>query len=100
MEKQNSKSNNNALEEAIEDLNIMLENNGIYKIKIEVNTNHRWQEVSAKVISTETTQDSLKNDVIKEVLKNGYCIEAIEAGDKPKIIKPAEVVIYKTEEKS
>lgn len=93
IEKQNNKPKNSALETSIEDLNIMLENNGIYQIEITAN---KWQEVSAKVIRTEPTNDASRNDIIKEVLKNGYYIEI---GDKQKIIRPAEVVIYKMEER-
>ncbi len=88
LEKQNK---NNDLEAAIEDLNIMLENNGIYKIELDT-YNYRGQEIKAKIISTELTNNQSNNYAIKEILKNGYYIEI---DDKQKIIKPAEVIIYK-----
>lgn len=95
LEKQNKKSKNNDLEAAIEDLDIMLENNSIYKI--ELNTDdYRGQEISAKVASTELTSDPSKHYAIKEVVKSGYYIEINET---KKVIKPAEVVIYKIKEK-
>lgn len=95
LEKQSKKVNNNDLETAIEDLNIMLENNSIYKVELNTDS-YKGQEIMAKVASTELTNDASKNDAIKEILKDGYYIEINEM---KKIIKPAEVVIYKTKEK-
>lgn len=95
LEKQNKKENNDDLSSTIEDLNIMLENNGIYKVELNFD-NYKGQEIMAKVISTELTNDASKNDAIKEILKNGYYIEINEM---KKIIKPAEVLIYKTKER-
>lgn len=95
LEKQNKKINNNNLETAIEDLNIILENNSIYKTEINAD-NYKGQEIMVKVSSTELTNDVSKNDAIKEILKDGYYIEINEM---KKVIKPAEVVIYKIKEK-
>lgn len=94
LEKQNKKIKNNDIEVAIEDLNIMLENNSIYKI--ELDADYKGQEIKAKVASIELTIDASKNYIIKKILKNGYYIEINE---KDKVIKPAEIIIYKSEEK-
>lgn len=95
LEKQNKKIRNNDLETAIEDLNVMLENNGIYKIELDAD-NYKGQEIMAKVASIELTDNTSKDYAIKEVLKDGYYIEINE---KQKVIKPAEVIIYKIKEK-
>lgn len=96
LKKQNKKSKNNDLETAIEDLNIMLENNSIYKMEINNGDSYRGQEIMVKVVSTELTENTSKDYVIKEILKDGYYIEI---NDIKKMVKPAEVVIYKTKEK-
>ena len=95
LEKRYKLNPSNELDTTIEDLNIMLENNSIHKIDIDC-SNYRGQEKIAKIISTEPTNDPSKNYVIEEVLKSGYYLEI---NDKQKIIKPAEVVVYKMEEK-
>lgn len=96
LKKQSKKLKNNDLETAIEDLNIMLENNSIYKMEINNGDSYRGQEIMAKVVSTELTENTSKDYAIKEILQDGYYIEI---NDTKKVIKSAEVVIYRTKEK-
>lgn len=81
------------IEEIYDDLMILLENEGVEEIMIVEGDKYSGNEKNAKIIDTEFTNDKEKNNTIKEIIKNGYRVCITE--DKYKIIRPAEVVIYK-----
>lgn len=93
LEKQNIKEPSEHLKEAIEDILILLENNGINTLTINQNIPYMGNEQIAKVDKVEVTTDSQLNGVIKETIKKGFYLD-IEDGSQ-KIIRPCSVVIYK-----
>lgn len=93
LEKQNKKSPNENIEESIEDILLLLENNGINSINIDGNIPYMGNEQIAKVDKVEETTDSQLNGIIKETIKKGFYLD-IEDGTQ-KIIRPCSVVIYK-----
>ena len=80
-------------EEIYEELTILLENEGIEKIELKEGDKYNGNEKIAKIKNTEFTQDKLKNNTIKEIVRDGYYICITE--DKKKVLKPTEVIIYK-----
>lgn len=93
LEKQNIKEPSEHLKEAIEDILLLLENNGINTLTINQNIPYMGNEQIAKVDKVEVTTDSQLNGVIKETIKKGFYLD-IEDGSQ-KIIRPCSVVIYK-----
>ena len=86
-------SNCSSLSEIEEDILILLENNGIEKVKIEAGDSFKEYSKVAKITTTVETKDDTLDSKIKEVKRDGYIIQVDEKTTK--VIRPAEVVIYK-----
>jgi len=86
-------SNCSSLSEIEEDILILLENNGIEKVEIEAGSSFKEYSKVAKITTTVETSDDTLDSTIKEVKKNGYIIQVDE--NTTKVVRPAEVVIYK-----
>jgi len=97
IKKERMSTDNNSLEEIEEDLLLLLEKNGIQMIDIHTNNSYEGQSRFAKVVGTEETDDATQNTIIKEVRRNGYFVQIDE--DNIKVLRPAEVVVYKLIEK-
>lgn len=93
MSKQNLIEQNPIVNEAIDDLMLLLENNSIHTIDIKVNESFIGQEQIAKVESIEQTEDEKMHNIIKDIYKNGYLL--VLDDNNHKIIRPASVIIYK-----
>ena len=93
LEKLNRKIQNEVLSEAIEDILLLLENNGVHAISLEQNLAYIGSEQTAKVDRVEdTTKDEL-DGLIKETVKKGFYLDV--DGVTKKLIRPCSVVLYK-----
>jgi len=93
MQKHNRTEKSAFVDELIDDMFLMLENKGVYTINFDENESYIDNEVLAKVEGVVESDDEDRENIIKEVSKEGYYIE-IDDEDK-KIIRPASVIIYK-----
>ena len=93
MQKENIKEESAFVDELIDDMFLMLENKGIYTIDFDENESYINNELLAKVEGIAESEDDEKDNIIKEVSKEGYYIEIDE--ENKKIIRPAGVIIYK-----
>jgi hypothetical protein len=92
----NSNPNDITLE-TINDIVVMLDNNGIHEITdIKAGSIYKGQENFAYIERVESVSDASKDGLIKEITKKGFCLKA---GEQVKIIKPVSVVVYKLEAK-
>lgn len=77
----------------LEDLEILLENEGIEKIDVHIKDKYKGLEKEVKVISTIDTDNLAEDKTIHSIKKEGYFLELSEGNNK--LIRPTEVVIYK-----
>jgi Uri superfamily endonuclease len=96
LEKSYANSQNMAILDTINDIKVMLDNNGIYNIDIKPDSIYIGQESIASVDGVDVTDDALKDGLVKEVIKKGFYLYV---GERKKIIKPASVIIYKLNKK-
>ena len=87
------KENNETIYEIWEDLELLLENEGIEKINLSVNDIYDGNASVVKIVSTVDTDDLEKDNMVREIKKEGYFIEI--ADDQIKVIRPSEVILYK-----
>ena len=92
-----NKETSDVVTEIYEDLELLLENEGVEKIKLNVGDIYDGNAKIVKIINTIDTNEIEKDNMIFEIKKDGYFIEIVE--DNYKVIRPVEIVLYKYRDK-
>ncbi len=90
------KDDNDVVSEIYDDLELLLENEGIEKISLSIGDSYDGNEKMVKVTSTSITKDASKDNTVCEIKKDGYLIEI--ANEQNKVIRSTEVILYKYED--
>ncbi len=97
IEDKKDEEDSEALIEVHEDLELLLEDVGIDTINISTGDLYDGNEKIAAVKGVENTTDSDKDGIIFKKVRNGYSIQIADGS--MKVLRPAEIIVYKYEEK-